>query len=291
VGRRAILVSALGLACLPSAGQDEAALKAALEGRRVVVRVDMPASHKGIDLRFDRAQPFDLQENLSRVREHDLALREGDRGTITFVKVKDDLIEVHLDGGGFNWITDTTTRTFSSTSKSSREKDLEDRIKREADRDRRRDMQDELDDLRRDREYSDDRRRREVEDHNRWARDRDLDRARRSGSRFNLRFRKQVPPDALTPEGVAARLQPFLALGRDLPRTGAAPGRAGPGGAAGFLRKGLLREEVEARLGEPLEVRERREGDLRHAVLVFADGPEEIEATFVEDVLVRVRPR
>src|SRR6185436_21188869 len=90
----------------------------------------------------------------------------------------------------------------SSSSKTSRESDLERRIKAETDRTRKREMQDELDDLRRDRQRRDDRRRREVEDYNILASERDRAKALRSGSRFNLRFKKDVPQGALTADGV-----------------------------------------------------------------------------------------
>src|SRR5688572_15954415 len=120
----------LSLLALPAAADPrEDALRAALVGKYVIVKVDMPASHKGVDLRFDKEEPFNLSEHYSRIKEYDVAIREGDRVPITFVKLKDDLIEIHLAGGGFNWISDKTTQSFSSTSKSNRESDLDKRIK------------------------------------------------------------------------------------------------------------------------------------------------------------------
>ena len=185
-----------------SADPKEDALRAALVGKYVTVKIDMPASHKGVDLRFDKEEPFALGEHYQRLKEFDVAIREGDRVPITYVKLKDDMIEIHLGGGGFNWISDKTTQSFSSSSKTSRESELERRIKNETDRTRKREMQDELDDLRRDRQRRDDRRRREIEDYNSAASERDRNKALRSGSRFNLRFKKNVPQGALSGDGV-----------------------------------------------------------------------------------------
>lgn len=289
---RRLLIPALALSVgtLWASDQDEARLRAALEGKFVTVKVDMPASHKGIDLRFDREQPFDVSENASRIREFDVAIREGDRVQVTHVKLKDDMIEFHLAGGGFDWSSDKTTESFSSSSKSSRESDLEKRIKNETDRQKKREMQEELDDLRRQRERRDDRRRREVEEYNREASERDRQKSLRSGSRFNLRFKKNVPPGALTAEGVRDYLTKWAEI------SGSAGGRTTverpttreDDDRLGWLRKGLLRDEVEKRLGRPRRQSACRvsDPDLDCQILTYeADG--DVEVTFVEDVLVR----
>lgn len=276
-----------------AADETEEALRRGLVGKRVVVKVDMPASHRGVDLRFDRDPPFNLNENASRIREHDAAIREGDRAQVTHVKLKDDMIEFHLDGGGFNWGSDTTTRSFSGTPKSSRESDLAKRIKAETDRERRRQLEDELDDLRRERERRDDRRRREVEDYNERARERDQERALRSGSRFNLRFKKAVPPGALTPEGVRDFLARWVDFeGEGPPERGSvAKAPRAPGGASA-VRKGMPREEAERLLG-PARSEAACPGpaELDCRLVVYEDGAEDLEATFVEEVLVRISPR
>src|SRR5712692_2020902 len=103
-----VALLALAAAALPAADQNEEALRSALVGKFVTVKIDMPASHKGVDLRFDKEEPFNLSEHFSRIKEFDVAIREGDRVPITYVKLKDDLIEIHLAGGGFNWISDKT---------------------------------------------------------------------------------------------------------------------------------------------------------------------------------------
>ena len=291
---RLLVAALLPLAALPALAQDEAALRSYFEGKSVSVKLDLPASHKGVDLRMDREQPFDAGENASRLREFDVAIREGQRVQVTHIKLKDDLVEFHLAGGGFNWSTDSSTQSFSSTPKTSREKDLERRIKNETDRDAKRDLQAELDDLRRERERRDERRRRDVEDYNERARERDHERALRSGSRFNVRFKKHLPADALTPDGLARYLEPWVDFSGARVEARDAASRAAHGSDdTDWLRKGLLRDEVERRLG-----RARRDSacrgtdpDLDCVIAVYADRDDEIEATFVEDVLVRFKAR
>jgi hypothetical protein len=291
-----VCASLLGFVATRAPAQDENALKNAFMGRQVVIRVDMPASHKGVDLRFDRAVPFDLKENSDRIREHDAALVAGDLIPVTFIKVKGDLIEFHLGGGGFNWFSESTTRTASSSSKTARESDLDKEIKSETDRDRKRRLQRELDDLRRDRESRDDRERRDVADYNLRAHDRDMDRALKSGSRFNLRFKKNVPADALTPEGFERYLDPWVDFsGRSLRRASPSSSSSTSSRAAPSRdwRKGTPRRDLEDALGKARKEKSCPGDDsgLDCRIATFDDGDEEIEATFVEGVLVRFSTR
>ena len=274
----------------PALAQTEEALKRAFVGRAVAVRIDMPASHKGVDLRMDRETPFDSGEHSDRLRQYDVSLREGERVRVTHVKVKDDLVEFHLGGGGFNWVTESSTRTFTSSSRTSRERDLDRLIKEETDRDRRRRLERERDHLRHERERRDERERREVEEYNLMARERDHERALRSGSRFNVRFKKRVPPDALTPEGLEHYLGPWVAFD-DGPTSPDTVGRFPAEGAPRDLRPGMRRQEVEEVLGRPVRPVEPCEqaGDLACIVATYEDEEGELEVTFVEGVLVKQR--
>jgi hypothetical protein len=298
--RTPVVAILLSLCAGTAAAQNEAALRSALEGRSVLLRVDLPASHKGVDLRFDKPEPFNERENKQRIRDYDLALRSGDRAPITQVKVKDDLIEFHLAGGGFNWGTQGTTETFVATPASNREQDLDKEIKRETDRDRKRSLERERDDLRSERTRRDDDRRRDVEYRNERARERDRARAERSGSRFNLRFKKVVPADALTPDGLLRYLAPWLepagaasaSAAQREDRDDQADARD-PNAEPGGLRKGMTRIEVQRAFGKPVRQDECKAGSFDCARIVFTDGREEVEAIFVEDVLVAFsrRPR
>jgi len=299
--RLPISLALLGLAASPAFAQGEAALKNALMGRQVAIRVDMPASHKGVDLRFDRDVPFDLKENSDRIREHDAALKAGDVIQVTYIKVKGDMIEFHLGGGGFNWFSDTTTKSATYSSKTVRETDLEKEIKYETDRDRKRRLERDLEDVRRDRQARDERANRDIEEYNQRARERDMDRALKSGSRFNLRFKKNVPADALTPEGFERYMDGWVDFSGRSNRRAASPSSSSASSSRSSSsssisrapqnrdwKKGTPRREMEDALG-----RARRErtcpGDnaLDCKIATFDDGGDEIEATFVEGVLVR----
>jgi len=100
------LVGVVTLVAGPVLGADhdaaETALKRFFEGRPVVVRLDMPATSSGIDVYPEREDPLDFGKVADRLRGSGAALHEGDRITVTLVKVKDDLIEFQLGGGGFN---------------------------------------------------------------------------------------------------------------------------------------------------------------------------------------------
>ena len=66
-------------------GQSEAALQRFFEGKRVRVKIDMPATHEGVDYYFGRNQPLDFREYSTRVRLFGVALRSGDEVMITVI--------------------------------------------------------------------------------------------------------------------------------------------------------------------------------------------------------------
>ncbi|HXB57475.1 MAG TPA: hypothetical protein VN461_22125 [Vicinamibacteria bacterium] len=291
-----LILCSLGAA--PLHAQSEESLRQFFEGRSVVVRIDMPASSSGVDVYPERERPLDMGKHASRIRESGVAVREGERITVTKVKVKDDLIEFQLGEGGFNTFRNGSgSVSVPSVAKSNREKDLEREIKREDDPDRKRRMQRELDDLREDREREEARNRAVAEAANEVRREKDRERALAMGSRFNVRFEKRVPPQALTPDGLMRALANYV----DFPGGPRPPERAEdlryertdrPADLP-ELRKGMSREEVESLLGNPEREDVHREAGLRSVVAVYRRGPDVIDVTFVEDVLVRseVRPR
>ncbi|HKC11377.1 MAG TPA: hypothetical protein VKI41_04900 [Vicinamibacteria bacterium] len=290
--KRGTILILCSLGTAPLHAQSEEGLRQFFEGRSVVVRIDMPASSSGVDVYPERERPLDLGKHASRIRESGVALREGERITVTKVKVKDDLIEFQLGAGGFNAFRNGSGSVYvPSVAKSSREKDLERDVKREDDPDRRRRMQRELDELREDREREEARNRAVAEAANELRREKDRERALAMGSRFNVRFEKRVPPQALTPEGLMRALANYIDFpggprpaerAEDLryERSDRPPSRP-------ELRKGMSREEVESLLGDPEREDVRREAGLQSVVAVYRRGPEIIDVTFVEDVVVR----
>ncbi|MBZ5559992.1 MAG: hypothetical protein LAO77_22250 [Acidobacteriia bacterium] len=289
----------LGMA-VPAAAQNEAALKSYFEGRRVTPRIDMPGTSDGIDVQADASQAIDFPHYRDTLKRYGVAIHTGEPALVTLVKVKGDLIEFQLGGGGFGTFGDDTSTSVNlpPVEKSEREKELEKRVRDEDDRGRKREMERELNELRDRRERENRRIAVERERLQAVKRDEVAERRLRGGSRFNLRYRDSVPP-GMRPEDVMAALAEYvdfngvatqgtaaLPVPPALPPPPAPPATLPPGNIA-QLRKGLLRADVEREFGGAAEVSQRREGALTVVTLVFNTGEQRITAEFVEDVLIR----
>jgi hypothetical protein len=272
----------LSVVASPAAAQTEDALKTAFEGRRVTVRVDMPGTSDGVDIHGDAQHALDYKEYGDRLKRYGTAIRAGDSVTVTLVKMKKDLIEFQLAGGGFGTFADDTSTSVSipDAKKTEREKDLERRIDDEQDRDRRRTMQHELDDLRDRRDRENRRIAAERERQSEAKRVRIAEQRLRGGSRFNLRYDDRVP-EGIRPQDLVAALGEFVDFG------GGASAEPAPAGDITALRKGMTRAEAERALGRPIETSKRIEGTLALITLSFDVDDQRITADFVEDILVR----
>src|SRR5262245_59303559 len=188
--RTALAVCAMVACATPVAAQNEAALKSYFEGRRVAVKIDMPGTSDGIDLHPDSRQPMHFDEYRSDLKRYGIAVRAGDSVVVTLVKIKKDLIEFQLGGGGFGTFGDDTSTTvyMPLRDKTERERDLERRIRDENDGRRRRELERELDDLRDRRERENRRILAEKERLEALKRDRVAEQRLHGGSRFNLRY-------------------------------------------------------------------------------------------------------
>jgi hypothetical protein len=190
--------------------RDEAELKYFFEGRRVVLRMDMPGTKDGVNVYPDR-RSVDFSQYRYDLRRYGAALRAGDSAMVTLVKVKGDLIEFQLDGGGFGTFFDDTDTSVNVPllPKSGRERELERLVRDENDRYRLNQMRRELDNLRDRREREN---RRIMIERERLAerkRDRVAINRLNGGSRFNLRFPGGVPYD-LRPEDIMSALAEFV---------------------------------------------------------------------------------
>ena len=84
-------------------GQDDAEqrIRKALEGRPVLVKMDLPAIRTGVEFVFvDADVSFDKAAYNRLVKDHGVALKKGDRATITAVRISPRGIELDLNGGG-----------------------------------------------------------------------------------------------------------------------------------------------------------------------------------------------
>jgi hypothetical protein len=276
------IVMVLALAA-PAAAQDESALRSAFEGKRVTLRIDMPGTSDGVDVQGDARRALDFKEYGDRLKRYGTAIRAGDTVTVTLVKMKKDLIELQLAGGGFGTFSDDTNTSVSipDARKTQREKDLEKRIDDESDRDRRRAMQRELEEVRDRRERENRRIAAERERQSEAKRVRIAEQRLRGGSRFNLRYDDRVP-DGIRPQDLIAALGEYVDFEGGV-RTEHSP----PTGDITALRKGLMRDEVEHLFGRPAETSRKGDGDLAVTTLVFNVDDQRVTADFVEGVLVR----
>ena len=294
-----IVPTALVLAlAAPAAAQNEDALKQYFEGHRVTVRLDMPGDADGVDVHADARQAVDFGKYKDNIRRYGVAIPNGASAVVTLVKVKKDLIEFQLGGGGFGTFGDDTSTTvyLPLVEKSEHERDLEKRIKDEDDRERRRRMERELDDLRDRRERENRRIAVEKERLEEAKRMRIADERLRGGSRFNIRYQDRVPT-GMRPEDVMAALAEYVDFSnRPAPRPEFVPAPLPPAplpppplpsGDISMIKKGMLRDEAERLLGRPIRVSERRDGGVYVTTLVFEVGEQRVSAEFVEDVLVR----
>jgi hypothetical protein len=281
-----VLLALAGVPGLASA-QSERALKREFEGTMVTVQMDMPGTEDGVDVYPESSAPIDYARYAQRLKTYGVALHSGQSVMVTKVKVKDDLIEFQLGGGGFGTMGDDASTTVSTppVSKSQREKDLEKAVKNETDRDKKKELQRQLDDLRRDREREDRRNQASVAAASEQRRESVRRQRADGGSRFNIRYRGGVPASAVTPESIRDALARYVSFGDSRNPDSSDQDRPAPG----TLRLGMLLREVEAMLGPAASATEKMEGTLRVMERTYTQSEGRIRAEFVEGVLVRFR--
>jgi len=280
---------------LSARAQNPDALAPYFEGKQVTVKIDMPATQKGVDIYPGRPQPLDAKSYGDRLKQFGVSLQKGDTTMVTKVKVNKDNVEFQLGGGGYGTAGDNTDTSvhFTPADKSDREKELENQLNNETDPDRRRSLQRELDSVRRDRERRDAYNRAMAED----------DAARRAqqigmkrqqgGSRFNVRMDTRKMGDSLTPQVIQDALAQYVSFsGNAVGAPGGGytnangPGSQGADQASG-LKKGMTREQVEAMFGPAVEAHDRTENGMSMTSCTYKSADEKVQADFVNGVLVQ----
>ena len=300
---RTIITMALSFSILPASEQGgAAAVEAYFTGREVVLKIDMPGTQKGVDLRFNKPSPMDWKEYGSRLKQFGAALHKGDTARVTSVLVKGDMIEFQLDGGGFGTFGDDTTTTVAAkpVDKSQYEKDLEKQISETDDPDRKQSLQRDLDRERARREKQDAANQRAAQFASQMKAAKVADNRERGGSRFNLRWSGSIPADQLTPEAIMKRLADFVDFGTATsPATNSAPGSATTaaagtatnepaGSPTAQLKRGMKMEEVTTLLGPGKQVSESvGDGGLKTQIYEYATSDRHVEVTYVDGILVR----
>ncbi len=287
----ACLAAILLALAAPATAQNEEALRTFFEGKRVTVKIDMPGTSDGIDVHADATRAIDYKRYGDRLKSYGTAIRAGDSAVVTLVKVKKDLLEFQLSGGGFGTFGDDTSTSvyIPHVDRSNREKDLEKRVKDEPDGRRKRQLQDELDDLRTRRERENRRIDAERERASERKKERIAEERLRGGSRFNLRYVGAIPP-GLRAEDVMATLAEYVDFGNAGPAEYVdtkAVAEPKPTGDLVLPRKGMSRADAERAYGKPISSADRQEGTVSITTLVFISGDQKINAEFIEDILVR----
>ena len=138
-----------------ASAQSESVLRQYFEGMTVVVKLDMPASQIGVEVYPNEPMPADFRKLAQNLKTNGTGVHAGQSIMVTKVHIKKKHIEFQLGGGGFGTFADNlaSASTYSSGSynqgKSRREKNIEQELKWETDPQKRKELKDEQDDLRR----------------------------------------------------------------------------------------------------------------------------------------------
>lgn len=271
--------------------QSEAVLQQALEGKTVIVKIDMPGTHQGIDLYPNRDRLMDFDGYQRRLKQFGAALRTGDSVLVTKVRVKEKNIEFQLGGGGYGTAGDDTDTSvnFTSAPKSRREKELEEDLKNTTDSQARKRIQDDLNYERRQREREDSRNRARAEEAAEAKKDRIARRRLEGGSRFNIWYEPRIPTAGVTPNQLRELLAEYLDFGGQREPQRVVPPLSPQVNDEVLLRlrKGLTRTDVLAFLGPPQRTSEKGNGDTKILVLMYQIGERDVQIELMSDVLIR----
>jgi len=265
----------------PLHAQTEAVLRQAFEGKVVAVKIDMPATQRGVDVYPLDPMPIDFREVAQRLKDNSTALRIGQQVMVTKVVVKKNShIEFQLGGGGYGTAGDNTSTdvTVVSQGETKAEKALRDSIKHAPGPTKRKQFEKELASLREERERENARAEAEAKQAQSVMEANLRAKRAESGSRFNVRYRNGIPGDALTPDGLMRALAQYVDFG--------STSSVASSGVVLSLRKGLLLDEVETLLGPAATASETKEGRLTVLNRTYKKDGQKVSASFVNGVLI-----
>jgi len=274
-------------------------------GKQVVVKIDMPGTQKGIDLRYNNATPMNWKEYSSRLKQFGAAIRKGDVARITTIVVKKDMIEFQLDGGGFGTFGDDTNTTVAAkvVPKSDYEKSLEQQIANTDDPDKKAQLQRDLYRERARRERQDATNQSAAQVASQIKAQQVADKRLSGGSRFNLRWSKSIPENELSPEAIMQLLADYVDFG-GLQSGAAAPSAAPASELApasqpvpsqppsasptAQLQRGMSLNDVANLLGQGKLLSESvGDNGLKTQVYEYISGDRRAEVTLVEGTVVK----
>jgi hypothetical protein len=291
--RTLVAICTTTLLASPAFAQSGIDLSRAFEGRTVVLKMDMPATSTGVEVKPLTGTPIDYGRLASLIKSYGIGVHSGESVMVTKVIVKEHHIEFQLGGGGYGTASDAFAAAAKSAPtvpyeyKSHREKDLETELQYTYGYYDRKALKQEIQDMDRDR-YRDNTTAVIVNAQSQAIKAQKEAAARaRGGSRFNIRYNDGFPQGALTPAGVMRTLAPYLSFEMaEGPYSGwAAPAAATPVGATA-LRKGLTVLQVEQILGPAAHVGDRPEGSITINVREYRTERQVVSARFAGGVLI-----
>jgi hypothetical protein len=269
-------------------------LESYFTGKEVVLKIDMPGTQQGVDLRYNKDVPMNWKEYSNRLKSNGVAIPKGATARVTAVVVKDDRIEFQLDGGGFGTFLDdsSTTVAAKSVDKSDYEKQLEQQIVNTTDEDTRRQLQRDLDRERARRERQQANNQAAAQVASQIKAQQVADKRMQGGSRFNLRWSGKIPPDQKTPDGVMKLLADYVSFD-GLQTAAAAPAAVNPPGgdavpATAQLKRGMKMGEVTNLFGQGKQISESVSNDgLKTQTFQYTSADRRVEVIYVEGLVVR----
>jgi hypothetical protein len=298
-----LTVLSLGLPVFSLGADDNgsAAIVSYFTGTQVTVKIDMPGTQKGVDLRFNKAAPMDWKEYSSRLKQSGPAIHKGDISRVTTVVVKKDMIEFQLDGGGYGTFGDDTTTTVAPkvVEKSDYEKQLEKQISETDDSDKKAQLQRDLDRERARRQRQNAANESDAKVASEMKAQKLADKRQHGGSRFNLRWSGSIPADQLTPEAVMKVLADYIDFGNlqaspSAPpaQSSAVPAESAPSSQAAAptaqLKRGMSIDDVTKLLSQGRQLSESTSNDgFKTQVFEYLPGDRRVEVTYVDGLVVR----
>lgn len=124
----------LSLFCQTGISQDLNSIKKELEGRFVLLKIDMPASNHGIDLNANSEVPLNQKVYNERITEYGISISTGDTTAITKIDHNKNSIIIYLGAGGYDHNEHlSTTKPKQIVKVSEKEKSLKKLIAEETD--------------------------------------------------------------------------------------------------------------------------------------------------------------
>jgi hypothetical protein len=220
-----------------------------------MVKLDMPGTQKGVDLKFSESSPMNWKEYSSRLKSDGVSIHQGDVARITNFVVKKDMIELQLDGGGFGTFGDDSSTIVSPhiEGKTDYERDLERQLDVTNNPDQRNRIQRDLERARSRRESQNAASTSDARIASELKAQQVADKRLHGGSRFNLRWQGTIPSDLRNPNAVIALLADYLRF--DDPnqaQTPPPPAEAAqqPATPVSQLRRGMTIDEVANVMGQ-----------------------------------------